>query len=238
MKKQKFIDALLNHSTAEDHRGQLLLVHGIAAYIEMHHGNEEEEYINWLSQLKYILADAFYAFKTLDVWGNLRHEYWEESGHDIPTLLLSKHQRIDEFLGQHLLVESLISFFDKASQQWIGHEVKSYFEAESNCIHQAWHQFVRLAYRPMMEMLKASSYSRHSGQYGSVEVATLWSAGRVHVCFAQGEDMISYIIDQSDDTGFRSGLCAKNADYIKCIMIIREVIANWDIEKLEASRDT
>ncbi len=209
-------------------RGDVLLIGGLADYLESE--APDEQYVNWLIYLPKHVVDAFVAFRSLSRWSVLRTVYLSETGSEIPDLTDGRGGS-----ERSMVVYSLKRLLPLLTESpWLATEL-AYLDAEMMVINQAWRRFVRLAYAPTMARIKAEAQRGSSGTFGVTRLTTYALAGRVTFTFERGESSMTYVADDGDAHGHRSGANWPTAAYAECVEMLDDVTAHWDLARLVAT---
>jgi hypothetical protein len=123
-----------------------------------------------------------------------------------------------------------------SGELWLQDKLEAHFHAQQHCIDQAWERFVRVGYRELMPRIKEESHRGNKGEFGSTTLMTYCMAGRCMFTFLRGEDggpTMTYVADDSDMWGVRSGSNATATPYAECVSMINEVTDNWDMKKMK-----
>lgn len=110
------------------------------------------------------------------------------------------------------------------------HDVPDLVDVHSGGIHRA---LVAHSVCSLMPRIKAEPHRGNSGQCGSTALLTYAMAGRVMFTFERASGSITYVADDGDVWGNRSGPNSPGAPYAECVAMIEEVIAHWDQDKLQ-----
>jgi hypothetical protein len=215
------------------HRGEQMLALGIAKYLDDPKIPGDTIGINWYRDLHAHLVDAFVEFRTDDKWRPLRDAYKiKTEGEEIPDL-------VDVHVGglHRLLVVDQVARLATvlSGEKWLQPKLEGYFHAQQHCIDQAWERFVRVGYRQIMPRIKKESHRGNKGEFGSTTLMTYAMAGRVMFTFQRGDDggpAMTYVADDSDMHGERSGPNAPTTPYAECVAMIDEVSDHWDLKKM------
>jgi hypothetical protein len=123
-----------------------------------------------------------------------------------------------------------------SGEDWVEDKVKNYFFAQDTVLEQQFQRFVRLVYKQgLSEMINASKSAGMSGTFGSIDVRTMCTAGRVVMTFAKSkteaetetEESFTFIGEEKEMQGKRFGMQSVYVDLGTAISMINEVINNW-----------
>ena len=225
------------------HRGELLLVAGIADFLRTSpHVVESEDGCNWFNYLPEWLDDAFEAMRTEREYKPLRDQYEIEAEHEVPSLVNWHEGGLARPLVAMQVVRlmPLLAYPNEARQRaWLQTHLESYVYAQDRAVEQAWQCFVRGPYRKLMPRIKEESHRGNKGHFGKTTLMTYAIAGRVMFTFTRDKGAtratISFVADDSDMHGHRSGANSTTTPFMDCISMIREVVDNWDIDKFARS---
>lgn len=211
-------------------RGERLLALGIAKYLADPNIPKDTPGINWYRDLHSHLVDAFIEFRTHAQWSALRKAYTIKTEQEIPDL-------VDVHVGglHRLLVTRDLSHLCTvlSGEKWLGPRLEAYFGAQQLCIDQAWERFVRIGYRQLMPRIKTEKHRGNRATFGSTTLTTYAIAGRVTFTFQRGKnDSMTYVADDSDMHGERSGPNSTATPYATCISMINEVSDSWVLDKM------
>jgi len=180
---------------------------------------------------KYVV-EAYADFSADPKWEAERLAYRTETGCDIPDLVDAHAGGLHRTLVAHSVCR-LLPLLAKAP--WLKAMLESTLGAQMAVIEHAWRRFVRVAYRKLMPRVKAERHRGNAGMFGTTKLMTFDCAGRVMFTFQRDSCQITYVADASDMYGNRSGPNAPGAPYAECVAMIEDVIAHWDIDKLQPS---
>jgi len=224
-------------------RGQGLLVGAIADYLDDPRIPDGDHGRNWLADLPEYLDECFDELRTHKKWAPLRKKYEQEAGHEIPSFVNVHEGGLHRVLVVHDIVRLMPLLAQVATKcepegryptglSWLETKLDVYVNAQMQVIEHAWHRFVRVAYRKLMPRIKQERHRGNSGKFGKITLLSYAIAGRVMFTFNRGTaPVISYVADDSDMFGCRSGANVPYAPYQECVSMIDEVTANWDIDK-------
>lgn len=245
MNKREFIDKLrwfaanngtglpdeYGHPNYRPSRGETSLAEMFARWLE-DQDISEEPYTNWIRNLPRLIVEAYAEFVIDPRWEPARGAYEIETGHPIPDL-------VDVYTGglHRVLVASSVSRLMPllAGERWLGAAIEATLGAQQSVIDHAWWRFVRVAYRELMSRIKTERHRGNTGTFGATTLMTWACAGRVLFTFEGGSGQVTYVADDSDMYGLRSGANVPGAPYAACVAMIEEVIKNWDIDKMQRS---
>lgn len=224
-------DPVYKRTGYSEYRGERTLAKGIAAYLD--DPKIPGDTINWHRDLCEHLVDAFVEFRIHKKWESLRGAYLLEANEEIPDL-------VEVHIGglhRLLMVNQLARLCTVLSGElWLQDKLEAHFHAQQHCIDQAWERFVRVGYRELMPRIKEESHRGNKGEFGSTTLMTYCMAGRCMFTFLRGEDggpTMTYVADDSDMWGVRSGSNATATPYAECVSMINEVTDNWDMKKMK-----
>lgn len=214
-------------------RGETILSGMFARWLEDSDATDNRRECSWTRDLDRYLIDAFADFVVDPKWAESRRAYERETMHPVPDLL-------DVYAGglhRMLVVHSLSRLMPLLAGDggWLRERLAVTFGAQMAVIDQAWRRFVRIAYRKLMPRINAERHPGNSGVFGSTTLLTFASAGRVMFTFQRGDRTMTYIADDGDPIGLRSGPNSPGAPYAECVAMIEDVIAHWDADKLQRS---
>lgn len=226
-------DPIYDRMGYQPHRGEQVLALGIAKYLDDPAVPGDTLGINWYHDLHSHLVDAFVEFRTDARWKSLRDAYkFKTAGAEIPDL-------VEVHVGglHRLLVVDQIARLATvlSGEKWLQPRLEAYFTAQQHCINQAWKRFVRVGYRQLMPRIKKEDHRGNRGEFGKTALLTYAMAGRVMFTFKRGKDegpSMTYVADDSDMNGERSGPNAPATPYAECVAMIDEVSDNWDVRKM------
>jgi len=235
----ELLDPIYNRKGYQAHRGEQMLALGIAKYLDDLSVSGDTLGIGWYRDLHSHLVEAFVDFRTSEKWAALRKAYKiKTEGDEIPDL-------VEVHVGglhRLLLVDQLARLCAVLSGElWIQPKLEAYFHAQQLCIDQAWKRFVRVGYRQLMPRIKKESHRGNKGKFGSTTLMTYCMAGRCMFTFLRGGSYqvheaegstMTYVADDSDMWGVRSGPNTTATPYTECVAMINEVSDNWDLEKM------
>lgn len=212
-------------------RGETVLASMLADYLEQPGTSDDSEYINWFAHMPKIVVAAFEAFRIDPVFEAGRRAYAIEcDGCEVPDL-------VDVYAGgvhRQLVAMSMCRLISWLSgEQWLRGELDGYLNAEMNAIDHAWRRFVRTTYRKLIVRINAETHRGNSGVFGSTTLTTWAGMGRVVFTFERPEGEMTFIADDGDPIGLRSGANHPGAPYATCVAMIDEVTRLWDDGKLK-----
>src|ERR1700751_795786 len=212
------------------HRGEQALALGIAKYLDEPDVPGDTIGINWYHDLHSRLVDGLVEFRVHAKWEALRKAYEAETGgHEIPDL-------VDVHVGglHRLLVVNQLAYLAPvlSGEEWLQSKLEAYFNAQQACIDQAWEGFVRVGYRQLMPRIKKEGHRGNKGTFRATTLMTYAIAGRVMFTFQRDKSSVTYVADDSDMHGERSGPNGTATPYVECVSMINEVSDNWDMTKM------
>lgn len=243
MNKADFIAALRNfaetkgqgipdeygHADYSPSRGEVTLARMLADWLTLNSA-PHADYSAWIRDLPQYLIEAFSDFRTDDAWRDGRTWYQKECERDIPDLVDVEAGGIHRVLVVHSLLR-LIPLLSKAP--WLTQRIDAALNAQSEVIDHAWRRFVKVGYRKLLPKLKTTTHRGNAGVFGSTTLRTFEIAGRVMFSFHRGQAFVSYVGDDGDMYGNRSGAQTYGAPYYQCAAMIDDVVAHWDMDKLQ-----
>jgi hypothetical protein len=188
--------------------------------------------VGWYNDLPKYLVDAFVQFRTGESWKSLREAYLHETGEEIPDL-------VDVHVGglYRLLMTRQVAYLCAvlSGQVWLQSKLEALFDAQQACINRAWYRFVHNGYRELMLRIKGERHRGNKGEFGATTLMTYVLAGRCMFTFSRGDGSatVTYVADDSDMQGFRSGPNATKTPYMECVAMINEVSDNWQLDKMK-----
>lgn len=229
----ELFDPVYERKGYRPYRGEQTLAQGIAKYLDDPKIPGDTIGINWYHDLSKHLVDAFVEFRTHEKWNALREAYKiKTEGNEIPDL-------VDLHIGglhRALMVNQLARLCTVLSGElWLQHDLQSHFGAQQECIDQAWRRFLRVGYRELMPRIKQERHRGNKGEFCSTSLMTYCMAGRCMFTFLRGKDggpTMTYVADDSDMWGVRSGSNATSTPFMECISMINEVTDNWHLDKM------
>jgi hypothetical protein len=224
-------------------RGDRVLAGAIADYLD-DPGIPIDEYVNWFAHLDEFLVDAFEDFRTLDKWRPVREKYAAEHEHrrdaEIPDLVNAHVGGLHRMLAVMSVSRLCATLAGERECKWLRPRLEAHFGAQQSCIDQAWSRFVRVGYRELMPRIKEERHRGNSGEFGRTTLLTWACAGRVMFTFKRGKDeddvQITYIADDSDMRGVRSGSNATRTPFVTCIEMINEVSDGWALDRMKPDK--
>lgn len=232
-------------------RGELTLMAGIADCFEQNTSIiEGDAHDNWLHYLPEWLDETFEEIRTSKKHMSLRERFlWETEragrGESFPSLV--------DFhiggLGRLLTVKQLtrlipiLAYPEAAKTErftWLNEHLESYVFAQDRAVEQAWHRFVRGPYRKLLPRIKDESHRGNKGTFGKTTLMSYAIAGRVMFTFERPDprggrrdprDQVSFVADDGDMFGHRSGGNSTTTPFTTCIEMIHDVVDHWDIDK-------
>jgi hypothetical protein len=242
LNKTRFVSELRRYVRVTDRlaRGMVPLLLAIANYFEDHTEIPEDQLgINWCRDLGDHLVDAFEEFRKDPKHAVLRSQYREIRGYDIPSLVDIRGSFEYGFVSRDIARVMGDVTAQMYGGDWLKAELEGRFGAQSHAIEEAWRTFVRKCYRTgLYDQIKAESHRGNSGEFGSTTLMTYVMAGRIMFTFNRDDRGVSFVADESDASGCRSGINypTDGLPYTKLVEMIEEVVANWDIDKLKPSK--
>lgn len=246
MTKQEFIDRLrwfavdegrgmpdeYGHADYWPQRGETVLATMIADYLERPWIEDRRPEENWLQNLPNILVTAFDAFRTEPDFRAGRMLYKHEVEREIPNLVDVHAGGIHRMLVA-LGVARLVAVL--SGELWLKEACRDRFEAQMQEIEKAWRKFVRVAYAKLIARINAESHRGNVGTFGATKLMTFACAGRVMLTFQSDAGTMTFVADDGDPTGDRSGPNSPGAPWQVCVDMINEVTNSWDLDKLQRS---
>lgn len=215
------------HNDFRGSRTTMLMADAFADWLEVNAPAEEHQvFVAYVCQH---LINAYTDFRTLDIYAHLRKEYTRAMDRDqeIPDLLVPS---MDGLLEGRSIARVVALASGQVTR--VRTMIEGYLDAPMMTVTQAWRAFVRVAYRPLIERINDERYRGNSGTFGTTELLTWSGIGRVMFTFRRGRDSVTFVADDSDMHGHRSGPNHPACDFIEAVAMIRDVTAHWDIEKL------
>lgn len=226
-------DPVYKRTGYHEYRGERLLAAAIAKYLDDPNIPGDTLGINWFNDLQEHLVDAFVEFRTDKKWSRLRADYLLEVNEEIPDL-------VEVHIGglhRLLMVNQIARLCTVLSQElWLQPKLEAHFHAQQACITQAWERFIRVGYRELMPRIKEERHRGNRGEFGKTTLMTYCMAGRCMFTFLRGKDggpTVTYVADDSDMWGVRSGPNSPSTPFMECISMINEVSDNWDLKKMK-----
>jgi hypothetical protein len=210
-------------------RGLTVLAVGIAQYLDDPAIPGPSLGLNWLRDLPLYLTEAFRAFRESPRWDDLRRVYREHADHEIPSLVNIHEGGLHRSMVAHDIVR-LVPIL--ADAEWLAARLAEHVNAQWGVVTQAWQDFLRVIYREVMPRIKAET---HCGEFGATTLLSFACAGRVMFTFNRGDDSLTYVADDSDMYGARSGPNATATPYERCVAMIRDVVDGWGMERFARS---
>jgi hypothetical protein len=213
-------------------RGETMLASMFATWLAESSCPDEEIGINWVRDIPHFVVEAYADFVSDPKWSAGRRAYRIRTDRDIPDLVdvyAGGIYRTLVALGVCRLMPLL------AEAPWLRSMLESTLGAQMEVIDHAWSKFVKVAYRKIMPRIKAEPHRGNSGQFGATTLMTYAMAGRVMFTFQRESGSMTYVADDGDAWGNRSGPNSPGAPYAECVAMIEEVVANWDADKLKPS---
>lgn len=186
------------------------------------------------------VADALAAFRAAPEYEKLRREYTLITGDEIPDF-------VEHHLGglHRLLVVRDIAYHLAVASgrdlcKYVRADLDAYSDAQRYVVDQAWRAFCRVAYKDVFEASAASKHRtlRFEPVPGGLTLTTFSMAGRLSFDFTRDEESCSYVADEGDPSGQRSGPNTTATRYDVCVAMIEEVTRLWDPKKLTHPKDT
>lgn len=221
---ERLFDVVYDRTGYNECRGERILARGLEKYFS---SLQNAMSAHFYYHLKLYLVDAFEEFRTHEKWVALRRAYATQTDHEVPDLL-NVHVG-----GLHrLLAVNQLSYMCTvlSGKKWMRSALESYFHAQQYCIDASWGNFVRKGYRTLLPKIKEESHRGNKGQFGETTLMTYACAGRVMFTFQRGDASMTYVADDSDMVGVRSGANSTSTPYAECISMIDEVTRKWDID--------
>jgi hypothetical protein len=208
-----------------------ILLSALADYLEGPHIVEHDG-CSFFHYLPRRVADAFDLFLGGASYHDLRERYRAATGEDLPSwedAHVGGLHRVCEVqnLCYHLAVCA------GESHAWMRSALTAAADAQRAIIDQAWRRFVRRCYRPMMARMKREGADGYHGEFGETRLETGGSAGRVCFEFRRPGGRLTYVADDSDLHGERSGANTTTTPYAECVAMIDEVVALWRMAAME-----
>lgn len=218
-------------------RGLVAIVRGLAEWFEQATWIVDDEHGRISPFLHFYLVEAFEDFRTKEQWALLRAAYTDQSrmGYEIPDLTDPAGGYSWTFLTRDL--ERLLPIL-LGEGPWLERELALHFRAKQEVIDIAWRRFVRVCLRPMAMRLKKESHRGNKGAFGDTLLMSYAMAGRVmftleRPCKGRALDryQITFIHDDSDMAGLRSGNNFTDTPWQICCNMIDDVVDHWDESK-------
>lgn len=246
MTKRDFIDRLRWFATNEGRglpdeyghpdyapsRGEAMLAGMFARWLDESGVPEGDGFSNWMCDIPCYVVEAYAEFTSDPKWDLARDAYRKATDRDIPDLVDAHAGGIHRTLVAHSVCRLMPLLADA---KWLRPMLESTLNAQMVVIDHAWRRFVRVAYRKLMPRIKSELHRGNVGVFGSTTLLTFDCAGRIMFTFQRDSGTITYVADASDMYGTRSGPNSPGAPYAECVAMIEDVIAHWDIDKLQRS---
>jgi hypothetical protein len=214
-------------------RGETMLASMFANWLSASACPDEESGLVWARDIPQLIVEAYADFAYSPEWSAARRAYRIRTDHDIPDL-------VDVYAGglhRSMVAHSVCRLMPLlAEAPWLRSMLESKLGAQMEVIDHAWRRFVKIAYRKLMPRIKAESHRGNSGRFGATTLVTYAMAGRVMFTFQRPSGSMTYVADDSDPWGNRSGPNSPGAPYAECVAMIEDVVANWDADKLKPSK--
>ena len=182
-----------------------------------------------------LVVEAYADFSSSPTWETARLLYRIRTGASIPDLVDVHAGGIRRALVVHSLCRLLPLL---TGDEWLRGKMETTLGAQMEVIDHAWRRFVRVAYRGLMPRIKAEAHRGNVGVFGKTTLSTFACAGRVEFSFSRGTGTMTYVADDSDAYGHRSGPNTPDAPYAECVAMIEDVVAHWDADGLRRDRTT
>ena len=247
IRKQTFIEKLRHFARVEGRgirdeyghvdyspqRGETVLARMIAAYLTRPEIEDRWPEDNWFLSLPNYLVTAFEAFRTEPEFEAGRKAYaLVTDNHEIPNLVDAYAGGLHRLLVAHGIAR-LMSVL--SGEAWLRDALEDRFGAQMQAIETAWRRFVSVAYAKLIVRINAERHRGNAGIFGATKLMTWACAGRVMCTFEGPEGQMTFVADDSDPTGERSGPNSPGAPWQLCVDMINEVTDHWDIDKLQRS---
>lgn len=242
MNKSEFITALQSYikSDQTQWKGQEIFGNYLIYYLKNLDIPHSEKHHFWRIEpyLPQILSDAFESMRTSESEAaSFSRTLWEkELQRPVPNIIdLGTSSMIDQQLTIQTVLCYLIS--SVTEQDWIEGKIYEYFNAQQYVLSQTFDKFARsVIAKGLFKLIDESQRSGFSGTFGSTQLRSFMTAGRVMFTFARvldGEEIsVSFVGLDDDPIGLQCGLQSAYANLQQSIAMIEEVTSNWpaDIE--------
>lgn len=218
------------HPDYSPSRGEAMLAGLLARWLDESGVPDGDGLGNFSRNIPELVVEAYADFATDPKWSGARAAYREATDRDIPDLVDAHVGGLNRTLVAHSVCRLMPLL---TGDKWLHGMLESTFGAQMQVIDHAWRRFVRVAYRKLLPRIRGETHRGNVGVFGSTTLLTFDCAGRVMFTFQRASGTMTFVADASDMYGWRSGANAPNAPYAECISMIEEVIAHWDIDKLQ-----
>lgn len=215
-------------------RGETILMGMFAKWLHDSDVPERSEYARWFVDLPDLVVEAFQDFSSAPEWEDARRAYKIRTSNPVPDIANAYTRGLHGLLVA-CEVTRLLPLL--ANAPWLSKDLHLKVNAEMEVIDLAWKRFVKIVYRKLLPHLNANNHRGYKGRFGSTELLTFGCAGRIMFTFTRGTATMTYVADDGDVFGYRSGPNSPGAPYQECVSMIEDVIENWDANKLEHSDD-
>lgn len=245
IRKQTFIERLLHFARVEgrgirdeyghadygSQRGEFVLARMIATYLTRPEIEDRWPEANWFLGLPDLLVEAFEAFRTEPEFEIGRKAYaCMTNSREIPSLVDVHTGGIHRVLVVHGIARLM---WVLSEEPWLRGALEDRFNVQMCAIEEAWRRFVALAYAKLIVRINAEQHRGNKGAFGNTTLMTWACAGRVMFTFQGSEGQMTYVADDADLSGERSGANSPGAPWQACVAMINEVTNNWDNDKLQ-----
>lgn len=239
-------------------RGQRTFANFLVYYLENLNIPSDEKYDFWEIEpyLPKLMVDAFEQLRTRtdEKTIHFRQKYESEMGHEVPNILDLGASNI---LDQGSAVQTTLGFMLKevTGQDWVGHQIDTYCNAQKYVLQQTFDKFLRLVYRlGLGEMVDKCDRSGMSGKFGETDLRTFTTAGRIMFTFARRIDKnkdsyfkkdgelycnewsVSFVGEDGDPLCLSAGIQSVDADFRTALDMIEDVIKYWPSTQKEQSK--
>lgn len=242
--KTRFVRALINYADAGKSgmvrlpRGMAGLLIAVADYFEEHDEIPEEiSGCNWCHDLGDHLVDAFEEFRNDPKYEALRANYLAvtEGRCRIPSLVDVRGGFDHGHVTFHLAKVMGEVTKEIHGGDWLAADLEARFDAQKTVLAEVWQTFIRRCYRRgLYDRIKDEEHRGNSGEFGKTTLLTYAMAGRIMFTIQREGCGITFVADDSDASGCRSGMNfpTDGLPFTTLVEMIEDVVTNWDIDKL------
>lgn len=250
VKKSELIRELRHHLLHGELRwkGERYLLDYIAEYLSAD-TVREEEYGNFLHSLPFYLQRACEDLReqSTELAKRYHPHYCGEVGRDnFPNLTDPSYAGHDRGITIGVIAHALAMV---AREPWLKQKIEDYFFAKDHVLIQSFRSFQRdVWHQGMRQMIDDCKFKGMSGEFGKTALRSYVMAGRIMFTFARRrkgkttyrgpagskdlvfdyiEESITFIGDDSDKEGRRSGIQSVQADFRQALEMIEEVTETW-----------
>ena len=258
IQKLQLFAAAAEHAPNRGWKGQETFAEYFAHYLEglSIPSDEKYDFFHIEQHLPELLVAAFENLRTGTDEETIYHRkmYEKETGHEVPHITDLGVTHPSE---RGSAVQTTLGFLmkDVTGLDWIEQKIDAYCNAQSYVLQQMFDRFLREVYwRGMYDLIDQSSSAGVGGKFGTVELRTFVTAGRIMITFARkldptkpslyekegttysNEHSVSFVAEDGDPLALGAGMQSIHTDFRTALDLIEEVIKHWPEDQAERAQ--